>query len=198
MAEPQDTVPIASQFISSFLSPKLEKCPWVNENIYHDKSVPNFDEDNFDENKNGLKAAWKYISQYTNNVEESNITINDEQFPSDDETDIIYMDDAESADIDKIDETRLRYMKEKHDTITNYPPNFDDIKDEKFKKLIKDNADTLFHLEYYQEQIYFILQFTDGKKQRAVASFFNVCPGTIYQHNLRRLSDKKMLELLHV
>lgn len=35
------------------------------------------------------------------------------------------------------------------------------------------------------------MQLTNGKKQRAVASFFNICPGIIYKHNLRRLSDKK-------
>lgn len=40
------------------------------------------------------------------------------------------MDDVEPADTDRIYETRLHYMKEKYDMITDYPPNFDDIKDE--------------------------------------------------------------------
>ena len=66
-----------------------------------------------------MKATWNYISQYTSKDEESDNTINEEQFSSDDDNDSFFMDDAESADIDKIDETRLRYMKEKHDTRNN-------------------------------------------------------------------------------
>ena len=101
------------------MSSKLEKYPWVKKNIEFDKSIPNFDEDNFDQNINGLKAAWNYISQYTSKVEESDNTINEEQFSSDDDNDSFFIDDADSADIDRIDETRRRCMKEKHDTRNN-------------------------------------------------------------------------------
>ena len=57
--------------------------------------------------------------------------------------------------------------------------------------MIKENSEILFNLDYYQEQVYFVLYLTNGKKQRQIAEFFGVCPGTIYQHNLRRCSDKQ-------
>lgn len=49
---------------------------------------------------------------------------------------------------------------------------------EDFKQIILNNIDTLFGLEFYQEQMYFILKLTNGKQKLQIVNFFNVHPTT--------------------
>ena len=191
MAEQHYTVPTANEFISGFLSPSFEKAPLVMHQINNDHIIPNFNEDNFDQNTKALQSAWIHISQYGNNDTDTALEDSDVPKVEDLVDDIISKNDEELDDDNSVDSIRLRYMKEKHEPIRDYPKNFDDIKNQQFRQLIKENSEILFNLDYYQEQVYFVLYLTNGKKQRQIAEFFGVCPGTIYQHNLRQCSDKQ-------
>ena len=42
---------------------------------------------------------------------------------------------------------------------------------EDFKQIILNNIDTLFGLEFYQEQMYFILKLTNGKQKLQIVNF---------------------------
>lgn len=39
------------------------------------------------------------------------------------------------------------------------------ILNQQFRQFIKENSEILFNLDYYQEQVYFVLYLTNGKKK---------------------------------
>lgn len=166
MAEQHYTVPTAQEFISGFLSPSYEKAPWVMHHINNDHTIPNFDE-----NTKALQSAWIHISQYGNN--DTDTAPEDSDVPNVDDLvdDIISKNDEELDDDNSVDSIRLRYMKEKHEPIRDYPKNFDDIKNQQFRQLIKENSEILFNLDYYQEQVYFVLYLTNGKNKGKLLNF---------------------------
>lgn len=88
------------------------------------------------------------------------------------------------------DQTRLNFMKSSRPPLCNLPENFSQLNDD-FKKLIESHQEELFSKEYYQEQIYFILGLTKGKKQRQIAKLFGIHPATVCPHSNRMKNLKK-------
>ena len=68
---------------------------------------------------------------------------------------------------------RKRFMRNSREPIHELPSIFDDL-NECFKKVILDHMQEILSLEFYQEQMYYVLDLTNGKRQSDIAVFFNV------------------------
>ena len=178
----------ATDFLSNFLSPEYEICPYASQNIRKQDFGEITIDDHFQDDTNSIKAAFDHYINYNY----LNETDSDEQIGTDNEEesieDIEFLDDDQDFSTE-IDQNRLNYMKSARPPLKELPENFDSLKDN-FKSLIQENLDIFLSFEYYQEQMYYTLSLTGGKQQRQIAKLFNVHPVTVNTHYKRMKTEK--------
>ena len=182
----------SEEYLSTHLSPQLEISPWPKYNIKKEKYVEDIiDYDHFEEDSLAIKSAFNHVMQYNfpqNYQEEEQVNeIIDE------EKNFLYEEEEDECEegLDEQDEDpRIKLMRQSKDPIRELPICFPDL-NQSFQKLIIENKDKLLSLEYYQEQIYFVLELTEGKRQRDIAQLFQIRPGTVFNHSKRMKSVKQ-------
>ena len=178
----------ATDFLSNFLSPEYEICPYASQNIRKQDFGEITIDDHFQDDTNSIKAAFDHYINYNYlNETDSNHQINVENEDNDIDCKKFLVDDQDFST--EIDQNRLNYMKSARPPLKELPENFDSLKDN-FKSLIQENLDIFLSFEYYQEQMYYTLSLTGGKQQRQIAKLFNVHPVTVNTHYKRMKTEK--------
>ena len=181
----------SEEYLMAYLSPQLEISPWPKHNIQKEKYVEDIiDYDHFEEDSLAIKSAFNHAMQYNfpqklqEEEQENGIIGEKNNFVYDEE------EEYEADPNDHGEDPRIKLMRQSKDPIRELPNCFSDL-NQSFQKLIIENKDQLLSLDYYQEQIYFVLHLTEGKRQRDIAQFFQIKPGTIFNHFKRMKSIKQ-------
>lgn len=186
-----DSVPTSREFLASFLSTEVEVSPWVSRNLKKEKfSDIEIDDDKFNHDTNCIKAAYNHINMYDNPWNAS-ISQNSEDHEEDmDECPEEETSDEENDTEIGFDQTRIDLMTKSRPPLTCFPENFQQLNDD-FKRLIQSHKEELFSKIHYQDQVYYVLSLTDGKKHRQIGKLFGIHPATVYTHSKRMMKIKK-------